>query len=346
MDVDYFNNFFTAFCNVNRFKLLPLAGSIEVTYKCNLRCLHCYARREEKCELSSGDFFNIIKSIKNAGCFILYFTGGEPFLRKDFLDIYTFAKKKGFLIKIFSNGTLLSREVAQYLARWKPLEIEITLYAMDDAVNDAITGIKGSTEAALKGIHIMKSFAIPFSLKAMVTNINKKHIDAIKKFARKLNVAFRLDPILHPVVREGVDVNKQIRLKPKDVISFDEQDGNCARRIGLLGRYLFPEKSGPYCPAGFSSFNITPVGKLTTCVMSTYPSLSFQKHSFKKSWSKLMCFHQSLRQETGANRCKKCKDILLCSKCPGWLQHKNESLFSPSAYLCDIAKLRSEAMKG
>src|SRR4030042_3273966 len=88
---------------------IPTDGSIEVTARCNLRCVHCYINlplndhaAQEK-ELSYKEFCNIIDQIVDEGCLWLLLTGGEPFIRQDFLDIYTYAKKKGMLITIFTN---------------------------------------------------------------------------------------------------------------------------------------------------------------------------------------------------------------------------------------------------
>src|SRR3989440_11689941 len=88
----------------------PLEVSIEVTRRCPLECLHCYnnlpmgdldARRRE---MSKEEHFQLLDELAQMGTFWLLYTGGEIFARKDFLEIYTYAKKKGFLITLFTNG--------------------------------------------------------------------------------------------------------------------------------------------------------------------------------------------------------------------------------------------------
>src|SRR3954469_22120863 len=111
---------------------VPLNGTIEVTRRCPLTCLHCYnnlpvadaeARRRE---LDYDEHCRLLDELAEAGCLWLLYTGGEIFARRDFLDIYTYAKKKGFLITLFTNGTMITERIADYLAEWRPFAIEIT----------------------------------------------------------------------------------------------------------------------------------------------------------------------------------------------------------------------------
>ena len=93
---------------------LPLSGTIEVTRRCPLTCVHCYNNlpmsdhEARGRELSYQELCRILDEMADAGCLWLLFTGGEIFARRDFLDIYTYAKKKGFLITLFTNGTLIT----------------------------------------------------------------------------------------------------------------------------------------------------------------------------------------------------------------------------------------------
>ncbi len=107
-------------------KRIPISGSMEVTQRCNNQCLHCYnnlsagdpkARDEE---LSFAEYRQIIDELVDAGCLWLLFTGGEIFIRKDFFDIYTYARQKGLLITLFTNGTLITSDIADELAQHHP----------------------------------------------------------------------------------------------------------------------------------------------------------------------------------------------------------------------------------
>ena len=97
---------------------IPIAGSLEVTTRCNLHCAHCYInlpiddRQVCKQELSTKKWYSILDQIVDEGCLWLLITGGEPFIRPDFLDMYTYAKKKGLLVTVFTNGTTITPYIA------------------------------------------------------------------------------------------------------------------------------------------------------------------------------------------------------------------------------------------
>ena len=110
---------------------IPINGTIEITFRCNLRCAHCYCSYESKKEeMSYKEICHIFDEIADAGCLWLVITGGELFLRDDFLDIYTYAKKKGLIITLFTNGTLITPYIADYLKEYSPFAIEISLYGV------------------------------------------------------------------------------------------------------------------------------------------------------------------------------------------------------------------------
>ena len=140
---------------------VPLGGSIEVTARCNLHCVQCYInlpvgniKAQEK-ELTYKELCSILDQIADEGCLWVLLTGGEPFIRPDFLDIYTYAKKKGMLITLFTNGTTITPRIADYLAEWRPSSIEITLYGATKETYEKVTGVHGSYEKCMRGIDLL-----------------------------------------------------------------------------------------------------------------------------------------------------------------------------------------------
>src|SRR5438132_5622203 len=140
---------------------MPLQVSIEVTRRCPLECQHCYnnlpmgdqdARGRE---MTTEEHLRMLDELVEMGCFWLLYTGGEIFARKDFLEIYTYAKKKGFLITLFTNGTMVTERIADYLAEWRPFAIEITLYGLTKETYERLTGIPGSFEKCMRGIRLL-----------------------------------------------------------------------------------------------------------------------------------------------------------------------------------------------
>src|SRR2546423_2222459 len=178
----------------------PLEAAIEVTRRCPLECLHCYnnlpmgdldARRRE---MSKEEHFQLLDELAQMGTFWLLYTGGEIFARKDFLEIYTYAKKKGFLITLFTNGTIITQEIADYLEEWPPFAIEITLYGRTRETYEALTAVSGSYDRCLRRIRLLRERGLPLKLKTVATSVNKHEVLAMKHFAEEeLGVEFKTD---------------------------------------------------------------------------------------------------------------------------------------------------------
>ena len=173
---------------------IPLSGTVEVTHRCPLRCAHCYNNLPMSdvgacsSEMSYADHCRILDQICEAGCLYLLYTGGEIFARKDFLDIYAYAKRKGLLITLFTNGTLINEEVADYLAEWRPFSIEITLYGRSEETYEKLTGIPGSHGRCLRGIRLLKERGLPLKLKTVAVSLNKHEVWEMKRFAHDLGL--------------------------------------------------------------------------------------------------------------------------------------------------------------
>src|SRR5687767_12441046 len=134
---------------------IPVNGTIEISNRCPLECVHCYNNLPmndagaRKRELTTEEHYRVLDELAEMGCLWLLFTGGEIFARHDFLDIYRYAKRKGFLITLFTNGTLITEKVADALAEMPPFVIEITLYGRTKATYESLTGIPGSFEKCI-----------------------------------------------------------------------------------------------------------------------------------------------------------------------------------------------------
>ncbi len=94
---------------------VPLSGSIEITFRCNLRCVHCYiSDYSGDGEMTTPEILRILDEIADAGCLWLLLTGGEVLSRTDFPEIYLHAKRRGFLLTVFSNGVLFDDRIAKH----------------------------------------------------------------------------------------------------------------------------------------------------------------------------------------------------------------------------------------
>jgi radical SAM protein with 4Fe4S-binding SPASM domain len=330
---------------------IPITGSIEVTARCNLQCAHCYInlpagdRQAMEHELNTEEFCSIIDQAVDEGCLWLLLTGGEPFIRHDFFDIYTHAKRRGLLITLFTNGTTITPRIADYLAEWKPLSMEISLYGSTQATYELITGIPGSYGRCIRGIELLLERKIPLKLKTPVMTLNVHDIWKVKSFTEKLGVDFRFDPVLN-VRLDGDMKPAKYRITPEEIVLLDLSD---EKRMEDWKKFC-EEYWGPppkpeniyQCGAGINTFHIDPYGKLSTCLMSRIPSFDLQCGSFHDGWYDFIPKVISEKWSRGVP-CRNCNLYPLCGQCPAYAQMEYGDAEKPVEYLCKIAHVRAEA---
>jgi len=331
---------------------MPLNGTIEVTRRCPLTCAHCYnnlpmgdgpARRDE---LTYDEHCRILDEIGEAGCLWLLFTGGEIFARKDFLDIYTAAKTRGFIVTLFTNGTLIDERVADHLARWPPFSIEITLYGRTKETYERLTGVPGSFERCMQGIARLRERGLPLKLKTVAVTVNQHEVDEMKRFAEgDLGVGFKLDAMMNPRI-DGSAAPLGVRLSPADVVALDLGDPQRMKEWAeFSARYTTPPKSGDdlyQCGGAVGSFAIDPYGQLSLCVLSEVDKINLREHSFRHGWDEFLGKIRR-RKITRITKCTACAIKSICGMCPanGELHGDAES---PVDFLCEVAHLRAHAI--
>src|SRR5207253_7055176 len=126
------------------------------------------------------------------------FTGGEIFMRKDFLDIYAYAKEKGFLITLFTNGTLITEAIADYLKEHPPFGIEISCHGATDETFDRITQVRGSFQRFLKGVRLLLERDLPIKIKTKAMTLNRQELDQIRALVEGFGLQFRLNSTIYP----------------------------------------------------------------------------------------------------------------------------------------------------
>jgi radical SAM protein with 4Fe4S-binding SPASM domain len=334
----------------------PLQASIEVTRRCPLECLHCYnnlpmgdveARRRE---LNKDEHFRLLDELVEMGCFWLLYTGGEIFARKDFLEIYTYAKQKGFLITLFTNGTIISAEIADYLVEWPPFAIEITLYGRTKETYEALTQIPGSYEKCLRGIKLLQERGLPLKLKTVATSVNKHEIFAMKQFAEEeLGLEFKFDGQINP----RIDCSQSplaVRLTPEEVVALDLHSPQAASEYRRLARHdaenppnLAQNGTVYFCGGGVNSFAINAYGEMGICVISQQETFSIRDGGARKVWEDAL-LHLRNRKRTRVTKCIECRIQSLCGMCPANGEMENGDRENPVEFLCNVAHLRAAAI--
>jgi len=325
---------------------IPLNGTIELTQRCNLRCVHCYCCPDQaKIEITRSEACRILDELADAGCLWLLLTGGEPLLREDFIDIYNYAKKKGFLITVFSNATLVNERLAGFLREYPPMQMEVSVYGATAPTYEAVTGVPGSFSRCMHGIELLRRQRIPLKLKTTLLNLNAHELDQIKNLARNLALEFRFDSMLHPRL-DGSTESLKVRLSPQQVIRLDAQDDAKKQQWQDFWRKFGNVDNSDKvfcCAAGKTGFHIDPYARLRVCDMVRMPAYDLRTMSFNQAWQAI----EGMISRTGGSdpQCRDCKLFQLCDQCPGWAYLCHGDAVSRVEYLCRIAHERA-AMLG
>lgn len=163
----------------------------EVTARCNLKCDHCHARAGENeplDELTTEEGkTRVIDSLAQVEDFrTLVFSGGEPLVREDILELISHAKMRGFYPLIATNATLITPDVAQRLKRVGLLGIAASIDSTKDDVHDAFRGMHGALKLAKEGIANASAEGMYIQINITASKLNKTDLPAIVKFADEL----------------------------------------------------------------------------------------------------------------------------------------------------------------
>jgi len=332
---------------------VPLQVSIEVTRRCPLECLHCYNNlpmgdmEAKRRELTKEEHFRVLDELVEMGCFWLLYTGGEIFARKDFLEIYTYAKKKGFLITLFTNGTIINEQIADYLVEWPPFAIEITLYGRTRETYEALTAIPGSYDRCLRGINLLKERGLPLKLKTVATSVNKHEVVAMRRFAEEeLGVEFKVDGQINP----RIDCSQSplaVRLTPEEVVALDMSvPKGMSEYRALAERELAKSPSLPksdtvyFCGGGVGGFALNAYGEMGICVISQQDTFGIRDVGVRQVWEGPLAELRN-RKRTRVTKCVECRIQSLCGMCPANGEMESGDKESPVEFLCHVAHLRA-----
>ena len=332
---------------------VPLEVAIEVTRRCPLECQHCYnnlpmgdlAARSR--ELTREEYCVILDELAEMGTMWLLFTGGEIFARKDFLEIYAYAKQKGFLITLFTNGTVINEKIADYLRELPPFAIEITLYGRTKETYDALTGIPGAYERCLRGIRLLLERGLPLKLKTVGTSINRHEVIGMREFAeQELGVEFKFDSLISPRI-DCSQAPLGVRLSPEEIVALDMHSPKVAAEYR---KHLQHDLQNPpvadsnkvySCGGGVKTFAIDPYGHMSICVLSHQQTYDIRQGSVREGWEGFLLAVRKQERKKPPTKCVSCRLHAVCSMCPANGELENGDPESPVNFFCEVAHLRA-----
>ena len=314
---------------------IPFTVHWELTNRCNLKCVHCYiVPQKSKKELSKNEIKSILDQLADVGALYLIFSGGEIFLRKDFFDISHYARKKGFALRLLTNGTLITSEIADEIKNIQPLSVEISLYGIDKNVHENITKVPGSYEKTIQAIKFLKEKKIKTVIKCPLMKQNITEFEKLKVFAEKLKIGFVYDIVIVPK-DNGSFSPLRYRLTKKQLERF------LARNFKFSSKRIKKfKKDEPLCSAGINTVCISSYGDVFPCVgLKKICPGNLRKKSFEQLWNSSV--FEKFREITSSDlyKCKSCKLFSYCDRCSGLSLLEDGDLLGCSKVARNIAKV-------
>ncbi len=332
----------------------PIAATLELTRRCNLRCVHCYLgdqaeqHRQRDRELGADDVKAAISEWVEAGCLYLTITGGDPLLRSDFPEIYRHARESGLVVTVFCNGTRITDDIAALFAELPPRKVEISLYGATAAVHDAITGVPGSHARAWEGIRRLRNAGVRRVLKMMVLTVNRHEFEAVERQAAEAGAGFRFDSAVFPCLHGGGRAPLDMRLAPEDAVALDmaAPERRAMWRGKITQMAARPEDDRLYpCAAGLNQFHADPFGGLSPCLMATAYREESAQRPFRERWEGgLSAIRERRRMGDGGSFGGALRGA--CTHCPAFNRLETGDEEAESDYMQRTTRLRYEAAMG
>ncbi len=318
-----------------------MSATIELTYGCNLRCAHCYnPTHKAKGELKREELYRILDGLKEEGCLWVTFTGGEMFTRPDVFDILGYAGKLGLVLIFYSNAAAITPQRAERIKALRPMRVEVSLYGATQQTYEAVTGIKGSYSAFLRGVSLLRERRIPLLVKMPVMTLNRHEVAEASDLVSGWGVKFQYCADILP----GQDGSRQplrYRLSPQQVLSLDLAMTGAGSAASELKECRAAE--GLFsCPCGRSSLAVTPYGEMNLCVNFPVPRYDLRRGSVAGGWEVLKAFVDAARPDPSFE-CPRCPLNAYCRRGAADAWRETGDLNACLPYYKELAGLEKQA---
>ncbi|MBM4329141.1 MAG: radical SAM protein [Deltaproteobacteria bacterium] len=343
---------------VSHMPRLPLEGSLDLTYRCNNDCRHCWLRipangPEKREELSFEEIRSIVDQARKLGTREWAISGGEPMLRPDFADIMGYIIKKSSTYTLNTNGTLITPRIARLLKR-EGVKM-VALYGATRVVHDHITRNPGSFEATLRGMAYLREAGARFIVQLIPMKDNYHQWQEMIDLARSLSPQWRCGAAWLFLSASGSpEKNAEIaaqRLSPSEVValdppdvSYEERQKEIDRRIGThcMGLSKEDERLFAGCIESRCEFHVDPYGGLSFCCFVKDPALRYDLRggSLREAWEEFIpaLADRARGGDEWRRNCGSCEKRTECRWCPVYAYLETGRLSAPLPYLCRVAE--------
>jgi len=322
---------------------VPIAVHLDITYRCNERCAHCYLDHHDHGEMTTAEIKGVLDQLAEAGVFFLIFSGGEVFLRRDFFELVGHARRLLFSVKIKTNAVMIGESEAQRLRALNVDTVQISLYSHRPEVHDAITKLPHSFERTIKAVRFLRDRGVRVTIANVLMTANLADHYGVQKLAAELGVHYTLDPTITPMMDGDASV-LALRIPGEELPEIFRNPALVANQE----EFCAPPKpvseedlDGYSCSAGHSFCYISPYGDVFPCVQFPLPSGNVRRQKFLDIWnsSPQLAEVRSIKARD-LTVCSSCSHVASCTRCPG-LAYMEGSMRGPSTADCEKSFYRT-----
>ena len=300
----------------------PICLTWELTYACNLECVHCLSSsgRRDPGELTTAEAKHVLDQLRDLQVFYINLGGGEPMIRRDFFEIVEYSIAQGIGVKFSTNGAFIDAVKARRLAAMEYLDIQISLDGTDAATNDAVRG-DGSYATAIKAMNHLRDAGFgPFKISVVVTRHNVDQLDEFKALADGYGAQLRVTRLrpsgrgvdswhdLHPTNAQQLQIYQWLLAHGDNVLT-----GDSFFHLNALGEEPLPGLN--LCGAGRVVCLIDPIGDVYACPFVIHEEFRAgnlrDEGGFARIWKHSALFAK-LREPQSAGACASCGQFDAC----------------------------------
>lgn len=281
---------------------------LELTYGCNLDCTFCYNDLNLRGRRVSLELYrSVLDELADMNVMSLTLSGGEPLLYKHFWEVGAHARKKGFVIKVKSNGVPLNRRNAQRLkAEVDPFMVEMSLHGARPQTHDRLTQVEGSFERLIRNIDILQTLNLRLKLNAALTCWNEDEVADMFALSDRIGVPLQFDPEITPrddgdlspleIAPGKAGIENMVRLSMlRSRVKQDADTLPIKMKLGKMKSGKMKSASSAdikidpgrhkVCGAGSTNLTIDPFGNVFPCVQLRRNAGNIHKQSISEIWS-------------------------------------------------------------